>query len=1235
VGKMVKSGKGGLFRHKDQVDMVLMLLGTLGSIGDGSMTPLTMYILSSVINDYGGSQLDGSNKTVEKYALRLLFLSILVGASAFLEGVCWTRTAERQTSRMRIEYLKAVLRQEVGFFDGESSTSSTFQVISVISSDAHLIQDTIAEKIPNCLTHLTSFFASILVSFLLSWQLAISALPFAILFIAPGLGFGKLLMKLGGKAKEAYEVAGGIGEQAISSIRVVYSYVGEVQTLERFSNALERSLQIGIRQGLTKGLLLGSMGIVYGAWAFQAWVGSYLVTEKGQKGGAVFVSGACVIIGGVSIMNALPNLSFISQAVLAASRINEMVDRVPSIDSEENNKVLPRVEGDIDFQDVHFSYPSRPDSPVLNGFSLGIHHGETVALVGGSGSGKSTVIALLERFYDPMEGSIFLDGYDIKTLDPKWLRSQMGLVNQEPILFATTIHENILFGNEEATEEDVENAAMASNIHDFIVGQFGFQLSGGQKQRIAIARALIRNPKILLLDEATSALDAESEKVVQSALDKASVGRTTIIVAHRLATVRKADLIVVLQSGTIVESGSHDELIECNNGEDGAYNKMLRLQQSADQRPGSSRQSEHGRNRISMTPHPPSASSSCEGSPYAFSPVFSINVETPIQTQIHHQNDKNMNKKSSPHPASQWRLLRMNAPEWKRGLLGCTGSAVVGAIQPAHAFCLGSALSVYFSEDNNYIKSETITYCLLFISFAVLSFTFNIVQHYNFAIMGEKLVKRVREKMVEKMLTFEIGWFDQEENTSAAICAQIANEAQLVRSLVGDRMSLLIQICFSASIAFGVSLILTWRLSIVIIAVQPVIIGSFYSRSVLMKKMSENARSEQREGSQLASEAIINHRTITAFSSQRRILGMFAQTMEGPKKEIVKQSWISGFGMCCSQFLTTAAMALTYWYGGKLLIQGLITPKHLFQAFFLLMSTGKNIADAGSMSTDIAKGGDAIRSVFETLDRKTEIEPDDPEGKKVRKQMKGKIELDKICFNYPARPNQTIFRDLSLRIEAGKTVALVGPSGSGKSTILGLIERFYDPQSGTVLIDERDIRSYNLRKLRSFIGLVSQEPTLFAGSIRDNIAYGNSSATEAEIRRAAIQANAHQFISTLKDGYDTNCGERGMQLSGGQKQRIALARAILKNPAILLLDEATSALDSMSENLVQEALEKMMVDRTCVVVAHRLATIQKAETVAVIKNGKIAEEGSHRNLIALHGIYYSLVKAQGGDSPYR
>ncbi|KAJ9169431.1 hypothetical protein P3X46_017631 [Hevea brasiliensis] len=1251
--------KGGLFHYADWIDKLLMFFGILGSMGDGLSTPLTMYTLSGVINDYATSESDTgislSIEVVDKYSLRLLYVATFVGTSAFLEGICWTRTAERQASRIRMEYLKSVLRQEVGFFDKQATSNSTFQVISAISSDANSIQDTIAEKIPNCLAHLSSFIFTLVVAFKLSWRLALTTLPFTFMFIIPGVVFGKLLMHIGTMGKEAYAVAGGIAEQAISSIRTVYSYVGEHQTLERFGNALQKSMELGIKQGLAKGLLIGSMGMIFAVWGFLAWAGSVLVTEKGEKGGAVFVSGICTILGGVSIMSALPNISFLSEAKIAATRIQEMIDQIPVIDSEdEKGRTLSYLRGEIEFKEVDFSYPSRPDTPILQGFNLKVKAGKTVGLVGGSGSGKSTVIALLERFYDPISGNILLDGYKIKRLQLRWLRSHMGLVNQEPVLFATSIKENILFGKEDASMELVERAAKAANAHDFIlklpdgyetqVGQFGVQLSGGQKQRIAIARALIRDPKILLLDEATSALDAKSERIVQEALDKASVGRTTIIVAHRLSTIREADLIAVLQSGRVVESGSHYELMQVNNGEGraGAYYKMVQLQQSAVQEGAvySPNYPTHRTSRLIMqsaqTPVHTSVRSSYQGSPaYAFSPVFSISMTSSVQVHSHDdQNGESLKKSLHPSP-SQRRLLRMNAPEWKRALLGCLGAAGFGAVQPGHAYCLGSIVSVYFLADNSKIKSESRTYCFIFLGLAILSFITNLLQHYNFAIMGERLTKRVREKMLDKVFSFEVGWFDEEENTSAAICARLATEAQLVRSLIADRMSFLVQVFFSASIAFALALLVSWRVAIVMIAIQPLIIGSFYSRTILMKTLSERAQKAQSKGSQLASEAIINHRTITAFSSQKRILGFFRQTMKGPKKETVKQSWISGFGLFSSQLLTTASVALIFWYGGRLMSEGKIESKRLFQVFFLLMSTGKNIADAGSMSSDLAKGNNAIRSLFAILDRESEIDPDDPNGIKVKRSINGCIELKNIFFSYPARPNHMIFKDLSLKIEAGKTFALVGQSGSGKSTIIGLIERFYDPQNGVILIDERDIKSYNLRRLRSHIALVSQEPTLFAGTIYQNIVYGKEDATEAEIRKAAMLANAHEFISSMKDGYDTYCGERGVQLSGGQKQRVALARAILKNPEILLLDEATSALDSVSENLVQEALDKMMVGRTCVVIAHRLSTTQKADSIAVIKNGKIVERGSHSELLAIgrHGSYYSLITLQGGHNP--
>ncbi|XP_052304134.1 ABC transporter B family member 15 [Populus trichocarpa] len=1215
-------GKDSMFRYADSKDKLLMFFGVLGSIGDGLQYPLTMYVLSHVINEYGSSSASVSIDTVNKYSLKLLYVAIAVGLSAFVEGLCWTRTAERQTSIMRMEYLKSVLRQEVGFFDTqEAGSSTTHQVVSTISNDANSIQVAICDKIPNCLAYMSTFVFCLVTSYMLSWKLALAALPLTLMFIIPGLVFGKFMMDVIMKMIESYGVAGGIAEQAVSSIRTVYSYVAENQTLDKFSRALQQTMELGIKQGFAKGLLMGSMGMIYVGWSFQAWLGTYLVTEKGEKGGSIFVAGINIIMGGLSVLGALPNLTSITEAMAASTRIFQMIDRTPSIDSEDKKgKALSYIRGEIQFQDIYFNYPSRPDTPILQGLNLTIPAGKTVGLVGGSGSGKSTVISLLQRFYDPNEGQILLDGHKVNRLQLKWWRSQMGLVNQEPVLFATSIKENILFGKEGASMDDVVNAAKDANAHDFItklpdgyetqVGQFGFQLSGGQKQRIAIARALIRDPKILLLDEATSALDVQSERIVQDAIDEASKGRTTITIAHRLSTIRTANLIVVLQAGRVIESGSHEQLMQKNDGQGGEYFRMVQLQMASQNEASNDftyHNDGHSFHRMSPAPSPLSVRRSVPGTPLLnpFSPAFSMG--TPYSFSIYDPADESFEddlyQLNYPAP-SQWRLLRMNAPEWGSALIGCLAAIGSGAVQPINAYCVGSLISNYFLSDKSAAKHKSNKLSLVFLGIAALDFITSLLQHYNFAVMGEKLTRRVREKLLAKLMTFEIGWFDDDENTSASICAKLATEANMFRSLVGDRMSLLVQAFFGSLFAYTLGLILTWRLALVMIAVQPLVVGSYYSKSVLMKSMAGKAQKAQKEGSQLASEANV---------------GAFQSYLES------------------SQFLNTASTALAFWYGGRLLTEGLISPEHLFQAFLILLFSAYVIAEAGSMTNDLSKGGNAIRSVLAILDRKSEIDPNNSWGAlDIKKKLKGQVEFNNVFFAYPTRPDQMIFKGLNLKIDAGKTMALVGPSGSGKSTVIGLIERFYDPMKGTVFIDGQDVKSYNLRLLRSHIALVSQEPTLFAGTIRENIAYGKEDARESEIRKAAVLANAHEFISGMKEGYDTYCGERGVQLSGGQKQRIALARAIIKDPSILLLDEATSALDSVSESLVQEALEKMMVGRTCVVIAHRLSTIQKSNCISVIKNGKVVEQGSHSQLMELGsgGAYYSLTRIQSGSSSY-
>lgn len=326
------------------------------------------------------------------------------------------------------------------------------------------------------------------------------------------------------------------------------------------------------------------------------------------------------------------------------------------------------------------------------------------------------------------------------------------------------------------------------------VGQFGFQLSGGQKQRIAIARALVRNPRILLLDEATSALDTQSERLVQNAIDKASLGRTTIIIAHRLTTIRNSDMIVVLESGRVVESGSHHQLMQINNNQGGVYSKMMAIQQSSTDNEASSRPPQGGPDqKYNMTKNIIPSWQNSPASP--FSPSLTMSVVPSINMVSYYQSEDEAEDMDSTH-LSQWRLIRMNQPEWKRALMGCAGACCFGAIQPINAYCLGSVVSVFFYEKSR-MKSDISFYCIVFMTIAIVSFFANLIQHYNFAIMGERLTKRIREKALENILTFEIGWFDQDENVSAAVCARLSSEASIIRCLVGDRMSLLVQVNLS------------------------------------------------------------------------------------------------------------------------------------------------------------------------------------------------------------------------------------------------------------------------------------------------------------------------------------------------------------------------------------------------------------------------------------------------------
>ncbi|KAL9665367.1 hypothetical protein QQ045_020786 [Rhodiola kirilowii] len=1208
-----------LFTFADFYDCVLMTIGSVGACVHGASVPVFFIYFGKLINVIGLAYLfpkQASHK-VASYSIDFVYLSIAILFSSWAEVACWMHTGERQAAKMRMAYLRSMLNQDISLFDTESSTG---EVISAITSDILIVQDAISEKVGNFMHYISRFLAGFIIGFIRVWQISLVTLSIVPMIAIAGGVYAYIATGLIARVRKSYVKAGEIAEEVIGNVRTVQAFAGEEKAVNAYRTALLSTYKYGRKAGLAKGLGLGSMHCtLFLSWSLLVWYVSIVVHKGIANGGDSFTTMLNVVIAGLSLGQAAPDITAFIRAKAAAYPIFKMIERdTVSTTSSKAGRELSNVDGHIQFKDVSFSYPSRPDVTIFNKLNLDIPAGKIVALVGGSGSGKSTVISLIERFYEPLSGEIYLDGHNIKELDVKWMRQQIGLVNQEPALFATSIRENILYGKANATLEEITRAAKLSDAMSFInnlpekyetqVGERGVQLSGGQKQRIAISRAIVKNPSILLLDEATSALDAESEKSVQEALDRVMVGRTTVVVAHRLSTIRNADVICVVQEGKIVESGSHEELIANPNS---AYASLVQLQQAA-----------------ALQRHP----SRNLGRPLSVKYSRELSRLTSFGTSF--RSDKESGSRfdadgvegsGKKRKVSMRRMYSMVGPDWMYGVVGVVGALIAGAQMPLFALGVSQALVSYYSDWDTTCR-EIKKIAILFCSGAVLTVIVHAIEHLCFGIMGERLTLRVREMMFSAILRNEISFFDDMSNTSSMLASRLESDATLLRTIVVDRATILIMNLGLVVTSFVIAFILNWRLTLLVIATYPLTICGHISEKLFMQGYGGNLSKAYLKANMLAGEAVSNIRTVAAFCSEEKVLDLYQRELVEPSKRSFIRGQIAGLFYGISQFFIFSAYGLALWYGSVLMGKGLASFKSVMKAFMVLIVTALAMGETLALVPDILKGNQMAASVFEVLDRKTAVKSD--VGEDLTK-VDGHIELRNVEFKYPSRPDVVIFKDFNLKVPAGKSMALVGQSGSGKSSVLSLILRFYDPTSGKVMVDGRDIKKLRVKSLRRHIGLVQQEPALFATSIYENIVYGRDGASENEVIEAAKLANAHTFISALPEGYSTRVGERGVQLSGGQKQRVAIARAVLKNPEILLLDEATSALDIESERVVQQALDRLMKNRTTIMVAHRLSTIKNADQISVIQDGKIIEQGNHSSLVENgNGAYYKLINLQ-------
>ncbi|XP_015115150.1 multidrug resistance protein homolog 49 isoform X1 [Diachasma alloeum] len=1188
---------------------------------------------------FGGGAVLGPNATEEERMDALYDDSVAFGVScaalstlqfffAIFTVDFLNVAAFRQIARVRRMFLKAVLRQDMSWYDTNTSTNFA----SRITEDLDKMKEGIAEKLGIFTYLMVSFISSIIISFIYGWKLTLVVLSCAPIIVIATAIVAKVQSSLTARELSAYGQAGSVAEEVLGAIRTVVAFGGEKVEVARYTKKLEPAESTGIKRGLWSGVGGGVMWfIIYMSYALAFWYGVQLILEDKPKEDKEYTPAVLVIVffgvlaGAQNMGLTSPHLEAFAVARGSAAAVFQVLDRVPTIDSLSSEGLkLKSVNGDIEFKDVHFRYPARKDVKVLQGLNLKIKHGETVALVGGSGCGKSTCLQLIQRLYDPLQGQVLLDGIEIPKLNVAWMRSHIGLVGQEPVLFDTTIRENIRYGNDNVTEEEMIKAAKEANAHDFIsklpegydspVGERGSQLSGGQKQRIAIARALVRRPAILLLDEATSALDLHSEATVQRALDAASKGRTTVIVTHRLSTITNADRIVFIKDGQVAEMGTHEELLALGNH----YHALVSADASATARAKATASAAKTVTATKPKPKPPLKKQFSTLSMHSHRLSLAGGSTT---------SEEELEEHEKPYDAPTMRIFGLNKPEWPYNVIGCLAAAVVGASFPAFAVLFGKVYEVLGLPDDDEIRAETVNFSILFIVVGIITGVGTFLQMYMFGLAGVRMTTRLRSITFAAMLKQEMGWFDEDTNSVGALCARLSSDASAVQGATGSRIGSILQAMSTLVLGVGLSLYFTWKMTLVSIVTIPLVLGAVFMEARIMGGQGMEEKKKMECATRIAIEAISNIRTVASLGKEGAFLDRYCVEMAKVAAATRTRNRLRGLVFSCGQTIPYFGYALSLYYGGYLVAREGLPYKDVITVSEALIfgswMLGQALAFAPNFNTAKISAG----RIFRLLDRVPEImTPPELDNRDKDWKADGLIQFSKVEFHYPTRVESQILRGLNLIVKPGQMVALVGQSGCGKSTCIQLLQRLYDPVSGTVTMDRRDISSVSLSALRAQLGVVGQEPVLFDRTIAENIAYGDNNRIVGmeEIIEAAKKSNIHSFVSSLPLGYDTRLGSKGTQLSGGQKQRIAIARALVRNPRILLLDEATSALDTQSEKVVQAALDKAMEGRTCITIAHRLATIRNADVICVFEKGTVAEMGTHDDLIAADGLYAHL-----------
>ena len=1251
-------------------EKILIFLGTIGSIVSAISGPIMSYTFGGAINDFSDIQdLSKDDKNyqikIEEFVLnikgvytRYLILGAILFCSNFFQQFSWQYSAFLQIYKLKENYFTLILSQEQAYFD----KCNSFELVTKVQTQLEQIELGLGDKFGFVIQKIFTVISGISLSFIVNWKLSLIVLTVSPLTIFLIFYFTSSLKKSSKITKEAYEKAGGIAEEILYNMQTILSFGNFDYEITRFNLNIDSVFKCDKDKAYKYGISQSLMGLsTYIAFTVAIFYGKKLMSENNiDKDGDVFKVGDMLVVilntntAVWSFTTIAPNWKIIIDAMNCVSDYFDLLTRQPKIHFSlfPVKKKREDIKGQIEFRNINFSYDDN-NNKILDDFSLKVTPGQKIALVGESGCGKSTVVNLLERIYeydffkqdddfgsdteiinmdsrtttsresimeDNNGSGIFLDDINIKNYDIEFYRSLIGYVQQEPVLFNKSIRENIIFGRENQikslgldADKLIEEACELANVNGFLsklegkleykVGIRGSKLSGGQKQRIAIARAILLNPKILILDEATSALDYINEKEVQAALDNLKFKNiTTFVISHRLCTILNSDMIYFMKEGKIVEQGTHRELFNKN----GLYTKLIKNQVD-----------ENGNLKINDETQENS---------------FKVEL-TRRRTQVIYSKGMKNPKSLERHKLSITTLYYIIKEKTNLIVLGIIMSIFLGATQTLSGYIFGFSINALSETNQQNMEEDTNLWGSLYIVDAVFIAIFMYFKLYSLEVISSFLTSNLRKKIFKKYLELPMEFYDEIENSPGALLTKLSMDTiqlnSVIQMIVGDLFHSF------GSLATGIVLALyyDWRLTLISFAFIPFIIGANLLVSLTKRSGRDSYKKMNVEAGGILSESVINTKTIFSFNFQKKAVKLYMEILQSEKNHYITDSILFGILTGLGIFFSFANHAALFYFSKNFFIDGTLEYDNMNITIQILILMVSSISNGLRGIFDIKTAKTSFNSIFSLLGTINNLDhtPAGNIGKIKPDKLKGKIEFKNVYFKYPINldndegenplleKGKYVLKNVSFVIKPGQKVALVGFSGSGKSTVIKLLERFYEPQKGRVLIDGIDIQDYDLYELRKKIGLVGQEPILFRRSIYENIKYGNLKSNRERILQAAKDASIEHLFdvnNNLKNLEDSKS-----MISGGEKQRVSIARAFLKNPKILLLDEPTSALDKKNEIEITNSLDQLTKGRTTFIVTHRLDSIKNADVILVFENGRLVQKGTHEELIHVNGQY--------------